>query len=139
MLTDALFHCGPAYYEYAAIFAEQALVSGQIAEHSNYCSTCRILPDSGSTQIRGKRFKCLVCSNGDFCADCYESWKQSNGNMEMCKGHSFYELPRPCWYRLKKGTVTEDGKSLSEIIEFLEKRFTALLEEGEVVSRSQTC
>ena len=47
---------------------------------------------------------CLDCTDGDFCADCYASWKKSNGEMECCKGHIFYEIPRPCWFQFEKGS-----------------------------------
>jgi hypothetical protein len=49
--------------------------------------------------------------------------------MELCKGHTFCQIPRPCWYTLKPGTVTEDGKTLAEVIEILIDRFTRLLDD----------
>ena len=57
--------------------------------------------------------------------------------MEFCKGHTFYEIPRPCWYHFKEGVVMEDGSTLPEVIEFLEKRFTELLQDvgGQTVSQ----
>ena len=51
--------------------------------------------------------------------------------MEVCKGHTFYEIPRPCWYQLKEGTVMEDGSTLPQVIDLLEERFTSLLETTE--------
>jgi hypothetical protein len=71
---------------------------------------------------------CLDCIDSDFCADCYASWEKSNGEMELCKGHTFYEIPRPCWYQLRAGAVMEDGSTFPQAISFLEERFTALLE-----------
>lgn len=106
-------------------------------EHFNHCNNCRPFIGKGSDDIRGKRFICLDCIDGDFCADCYASWKESNGKMEACKGHHFYEIPRPCWYHLKEGTVTEDGRTLPEVIDFLEKTFKKLLEDEIVVKIDQ--
>jgi hypothetical protein len=69
----------------------------------------------------------MSCKDTDFCASCYASWKSSDGKMEVCKGHTFREVPRPCWYTLKPGTVTEDGKTLAEIVQYLLEHFAELL------------
>jgi hypothetical protein len=47
---------------------------------------------------------------------------------KMCEGHSFYEIPRACWYGFKEGVVMEDGSTLEDIINLLEKEFTTLVE-----------
>lgn len=71
---------------------------------------------------------CLDCVEGDLCAECYSSWQKSNGEMEHCKGHTFYEIPRPCWFGFKDGVVMGDGLTLPGVVDFLEERFTKLLE-----------
>lgn len=48
--------------------------------------------------------------------------------MELCQGHTFYELPRPCWYGLGEGTVTEDGKTLPEVVELMTMKFSQLVD-----------
>lgn len=123
-LSSSLVICGPSYYQYAAIFEEQGIVLTDPVGHPYRCNTC---VESLDGFIRGTRFRCLYCIDTDLCADCYKSWKQSNGDMELCKGHIFYQIPRPSWYELKEGMVTEDGKTLAEVVEFLEDTFTKLL------------
>ena len=124
-LATYLFRSGTDYYDYAAVFVEQGLIRGNTVEHFYRCDLCTL---EMGPNIRGSRFACLDCINGDLCADCYASWKKSNGEMEFCKGHTFYKMPRPCWYQLREGVVMEDGSTLSQVIDILEQRFTALLE-----------
>lgn len=124
LLTKCLFRSGIDYHEYAAVFAEEGLICGKTIEHPYYCNLCGY---GLMKEIRGQRFACLDCLEGDFCADCYASWKKSNGEMDYCKGHTFYEIPRPCWYQFREGVVMEDGSTLPQVIDFLEERFTALL------------
>ena len=126
-LSMLLFHAGIDYYDFAAVFAEQGLVHGNTIEHAYRCNVCG--PNFGP-DIRGPRFVCLECICGDFCANCYDNWEKSKGEMEFCKGHTFYEIPRPCWYQFREGVVQEDGATLPQVIEYLEERFTALLESG---------
>lgn len=126
-LVTALRHCGVEYFEYAAIIDEHNLTILRDAVTSSY--TCDLCPKTINRWMRGTRFSCLDCLDTDLCADCYFTWQKSDGKMELCKGHTFCEIPRPCWYTLKPGTVTEDGKSLAEVIEFLIDRFTRLLDE----------
>jgi len=127
-LSKCLFRCGPEFYDHAAVFAEQGLMRGNMIEHNYHCNLC--VHPSGP-DIRGKRFVCLECIDVDFCDDCYSNWEKSNGEIEFCKGHSFYEIPRPCWYQFSGGVVMEDGSTLPQVINFLEERFTALLERVE--------
>jgi hypothetical protein len=124
-LSKCLFRSGTTYYDYAAVFAEQGLIHGNDIEHAYRCDLCvHVLGPS----IRGPRFVCLDCIDGDLCADCYASWEKSNGEMEFCKGHTFYEIPRRCWYNFREGVVMEDGSTLPQVIDFLIGRFTTLLE-----------
>ncbi|KAF2493875.1 hypothetical protein BU16DRAFT_58449 [Lophium mytilinum] len=123
-LSSSLIICGRSYYEYAAIFDEQGIALNNIVVQPYRCSNCSVSLDGF---MRGTRYRCLNCIDTDLCADCYSSWQQSNGDMEFCKSHEFYETPRPCWYGLKEGTVTEDGKTLAELVSFLEDTFTMLL------------
>jgi hypothetical protein len=67
----------------------------------------------------------------DLCSDCYASWKKSEGKMDICKGHTFCEIPRPCWYTLKPGTVTEDGRTLHKVLDYFVEHFTGLLKDVE--------
>jgi hypothetical protein len=69
---------------------------------------------------------CLDCINVEFCAACHSGWKAKKEGIDMCKGHSFYEIPRPYWYSFEEGIVTEDGLTLGDVIGLLEKKFTAL-------------
>lgn len=131
-LSKCLFRSGTDYHDYAAVFAEQELIRGKTIGHSYDCNLCGYAGMGGD--IRGQRFRCLDCLDADFCADCYASWKKSNGEMDYCKGHTFYEIPRPCWYQFREGVVMEDGSTLPQVIDFLEERFTALLKSA----RSQT-
>jgi hypothetical protein len=124
-LSKCLFRSGTDYYEYAAVFGEQGLLHGNTIEHAYHCDLC--VPQIGP-DIRGPRFVCLDCIDGDLCADCYANWEKSNGEMEHCKGHKFYEIPRPCWYQFRERVVMEDGSSLPQVIDFLMERFSALLE-----------
>lgn len=78
----------------------------------------------------GKRFTCLDCSDGDLCNDCHASWKKSDEEMKWCRGHVFYELPRPCWYGFKEGIVMENGATLPEVIGLLEVKFRNLLKDS---------
>lgn len=64
----------------------------------------------------------------DFCASCYESWKVSGEEMEMCRGHSFYEIPRSCWYGFEQDVVMEDGSTLEDVIDLLVEKFTILVQ-----------
>ena len=73
----------------------------------------------------------MECIDVEFCAACYSNWKASKGKMckgkmEMCRGHSFYEIPRPCWYGFEQEVVMEDGSTLEDVINLLEEKFTAL-------------
>ena len=124
-LASCLFRCGFEYYDYAAVFAEQGLVRGGRIEHRYHCNLC---PYDFAPNIRGSRFVCLDCISGDFCAECYANWEKSNGAMEYCKGHTFYEVPRPSWHTFKDGEVLGDGSKLPQVIDVLEQRFTSLLE-----------
>ena len=124
-LTKLLFHAGPDYHDYGAAFAESCLARGGIIEHTYRCNLCVL--DMGP-EIRGSRYMCLDCADSDFCANCYASWEKVDGEMEKCKGHTFYKLPRPCWYHFEDGVVMEDGSTLPQVIDYLEKRFTMLLE-----------
>lgn len=78
--------------------------------------------------IRGSRFECLDCIDSDFCSDCYVTWENSNGEMEVCKGHKFYQIPRSCWYGFKDNQIMVDGSTMEQVMSYLEKRFTELLE-----------
>ena len=124
-LAMLLFKAGTEYYEYAAAFAESGFTHGDTIEHAYRCNLCS---PSFEPDIRGPRFVCLDCLCGDMCADCHANWEQSNGEMEYCKGHTFYEIPRPCWYHFAPGIVLEDGSTLSQVIDHLEETFTALLQ-----------
>jgi len=129
-LSKFLFKVGIEYHEYAAVFSEQGLrVHDNVIEHFYSCDIC---VTSFGPDIRGARYICLDCIASDLCADCYTSWKASNGEMEHCKGHTFYQIPRPCWYQLEKGAVMEDGSTLDQVIDLLKKRFTWLLESTKV-------
>ena len=132
-LSMNLFACGTEYYDYGAAFAEQGINHGKWIEHAYHCDFCTVF----GTDIRGPRFLCLDCIGVDFCAGHYANWEKSDGEMDFCKGHRFYEIPRPCWYQFKDGVVMEDGSTLPEVIDFLEKRFTALLQDvrGQMVSQ----
>ena len=134
LLSVLLFACGTDYHDYAAMFAEQVIIpQGSTIEHTCYCDLCGVFDQV----IRGPRFECLQCLDVDFCAGCYANWKKSNGELDFCKGHSFYEIPRPCWYEFKEDVVMEDGSTLPEVIDFLEERFAALLQDvgGQAVSQ----
>ena len=124
-LTRLLFLAGSDYHGYGAAFAEFFLIRGGTIEHNLRCNSCVL--DMGP-EIRGSRFMCLDCADSDFCANCHASWEKADGEMEQCKGHTFYELPRPCWYHFEDGAAMEDGSTLPQIIDYLEKRFTMLLE-----------
>ncbi|KAF2678036.1 hypothetical protein K458DRAFT_395334 [Lentithecium fluviatile CBS 122367] len=102
MLSRCLNLCGPEYYEYASVLDEQSLASTGPVVHPHHCCNC-------------------VRALGAFFL------KQSNGEMDLCKGHTFYVEPRDCWYGFKEGTVTEDGKTFAEVISLLQTRFTELL------------
>lgn len=128
MLSQYLFRSGSDYLDYAAVFAEQMFVHEELVKHYCYCDICGY---SMGADMTGQRFTCLDCLDTDLCADCYATWEKSNGQMEYCKGHTFYELPRQCWYQFKEGIVMEDGSTLPQVIDFLEKRFTMLLEGAE--------
>jgi hypothetical protein len=124
VLAQHLFHIGPDYYDYAAALSEQSLHRGGTIRHGFYCSICLRREGPG---ILGLRFKCLSCLVTDLCADCHAAWKNSKGEMDFCNGHVFYEIPRPCWYQFEEGVVLENGSTLSEMIDFLEEKFAALL------------
>lgn len=47
--------------------------------------------------------------------------------MEICKGHTFREIPRPCWYTFELDIVTEDGKTICEVVDYLDDHFSELL------------
>ena len=71
----------------------------------------------------------------DLCASCYNDWKLSDGKMSFCRGHTFLELPRACWYEFEEGVVMEDGSTLPQVVDMLEQKFSMLLERaGEEVS-----
>jgi hypothetical protein len=125
ILAQHLFHIGPDYYDYAAAFSEQNFTRGFPIQQGYHCSSCVgvIGPD-----IFGSRFKCLDCLIKDLCADCYAGWERSTDEMDFCKGHVFYEIPRSCWYQFKEGVVLENGSTLPEMIDLLEEKFTTLLE-----------
>ena len=125
VLSQCLVQLGPAYYDYAAIFEEQEMAWTTPVTHSSRCNAC---PRTLNEFLRGTRYHCLMCIDTDFCSDCYGLWKQSNGEMELCKGHAFYQIPRDCWYELKEGTVTEDGKTLADIVAELEVKIKSLLD-----------
>lgn len=125
-IAKCLFLSGPDYYDYAAVSAEQGLSHGNTIFHPNICDICA--PDMGLSDIRGARFVCLNCICTDLCADCYSSWEKSDGEMEFCKGHTFYEIPRACRYQLGEGVVMEDGSTLLQVVDTLEEKFTVLLE-----------
>jgi hypothetical protein len=94
---------------------------------------CDLCGSYRGANIKGPRFACLNCIDSDFCAYCHASWEKSNGELEICKGHRFYEIPRPCWYQFKEGVVMEDGSTLPQVIEFSHERFTTLLKKQEVM------
>jgi len=123
-LAQYLFHLEPDY-NYAAAFSEQNLARGSTIQHTFHCNICITMI---GVDIRGSRFKCLNCLTTDLCADCHTNWEKSNGEMDFCKGHIFYELPRSCWYQFEEGVVLEDGSTLPDMIGFLEEKFAALLE-----------
>jgi hypothetical protein len=77
--------------------------------------------------MRVIRFTCMKCMNMDLYANCYTSWKKSYGRIDLCKCHTFHQVQRPCWYTLKLGTVTEDGKTLYEVLVYLVGHFRGLL------------
>ena len=59
--------------------------------------------------------------------------------MEIYKGHAFREIPRPCWYKFEPGIVTEDGKTIGEVVDCLHDHFSellGLLDEGSILSTS---
>ena len=117
------------------MLAEQGLIRiRNTIEHAYHCDLC--VPDWGP-DIRGPRYVCLDCINGDLCADCYASWKNSQEEMEYCKGHTFYEIPRSCWYGFKEGVVMPDGSTLPQVLDLLEERFTLLLESGRMSNSDQ--
>ena len=127
-LAVLLFKAGNEYHKYAAVFAESGFTHGDPIEHSYRCDLCS--PNFGPN-IRGPRFVCLDCLCVDMCADCHANWEQSHGETEFCKGHTFYEIPRPCWYQLEPGIVLEDGSTLPQAIDHLEERFTGLLQSAQ--------
>ncbi|KAF2731353.1 hypothetical protein EJ04DRAFT_566899 [Polyplosphaeria fusca] len=109
IVSQFLFHIGPKYFQYGAAFAEQSSECKVNIRHSYHCSMFSLVigPDI------------------------------SDGEMDYCRGHMFYELPRPCWYNFEESVVLEDGSNLPEMIDFLERDITALLE-GEQERVSQT-
>jgi hypothetical protein len=133
-LAKCLIICGPNYLDYAAVFDEQGIVRRDPIVVPSTCDACLRTLDGW---LRGKIFKCLNCLDTDLCAACYTTWHKSDGEMELCKGHTFYEIPRPCWYTFEPGIVTEDGETLPEVIEFLEDHFEGLL--GKLVKTEQIC
>lgn len=125
LLSKYLLRCGPDFYDFAAAFAEQGILEvGGTIEHSHHCDLC--VPQFGP-DIRGPRFVCLDCLDGDFCATCYAIWEQSRGQMDYCKGHRFYEIPRACYYQFKEGVVMQDGSTLPVLIESVQAKYNSLL------------
>jgi len=124
VLSKALEQCGAKYIQYASIIDEQAMLSRDPLVLPYCCDVCS---DPEASDMQGPRFTCLSCLDSDFCANCFALWKTGDDTIRMCKGHTFREVPRPCWYTLKPGTVTEDGKTLAEVIDFLHSHFTGLL------------
>ena len=119
-----LFRAGTDYYDYAVVFAEQRLIRENIIEH---LSQPRSLRASDRTEDQMLTFRVLGMHQRISCADRPASRKKSDGEMDFCKGHTFYEVPRPCRYLFREGVVMEDGSTLAQTIEFLEQRFIALL------------
>jgi hypothetical protein len=124
-LSRSLCLCGPDYYEYAAVFAEQGVLRTDPILHSRInfvrCDLC-----SRGTIISGPCFVCLDCIDVEFCAACHSGWEAERREITMCRGHSFYKIPRPCWYSFEEGVVMEDGSTLEDVIELLEEKFTVL-------------
>ncbi|KAF1982684.1 hypothetical protein K402DRAFT_457189 [Aulographum hederae CBS 113979] len=106
-LSKCLFRLGTDHNEHAAIFAEVGVSGKGLIEHPYFCNLYT-----------------------DLCGDCYSSWEKSRGQMDYCKGHTFYKIPRDCWHGFEEGVVSEDGSTLAEVIDFLEEKFTRLLEDG---------
>jgi hypothetical protein len=123
-LFRLLLRLGTNYYDYAAVFAEQEMIRGNTITHPSTCNLC--VPLLGQ-DIRGPRFVCLDCIDGDFCTDRHANWEKSNGEMDYCKGHTYFEIPRPCWYQFREGVAMEDGSTFPQVIDFLVERFTVLL------------
>ncbi|KAH7363690.1 hypothetical protein BKA66DRAFT_552081 [Pyrenochaeta sp. MPI-SDFR-AT-0127] len=133
MLAKALDQCGSDYYEYAAIIDEQTLASTNPLASAVACDYC---PPTMNGYMEGMRYKCLVCLDTDLCANCYSIWKKSDGKLDFCKGHTYREIPRACWKTLMPGTVTEDGKTLAEIIDILHDHFSGQLSKLVVLEES---
>lgn len=123
MLSKALEQCGPAYYTYATILDEQALAGKDNVVSPYWCDIC---PQTTILWMRGTRYTCINCINTDLCADCHTTWQNSRDQMDFCKGHTFRQIPRPCWYTLESEIVTEDGKTIVEVVEFLWNHFSEL-------------
>jgi hypothetical protein len=121
-LSHCLLLCGP---DYAAVFGEQNVLRTDPILHSRAIFLRCDLCDRG-TIMSGPCFQCLDCIDVEFCAACYSGWEAGIGGKNMCEGHSFYEIPRSCWYSFEEGVVMEDGSTLEDVIELLEKKFTAL-------------
>jgi hypothetical protein len=132
-LPKALSQCGAEYMQYASIIDEQALVPGQPVASPYYCDLCT---DHATLDIHGPRYTCLTCMDTDFCVKGFALWKEGGDQQEMCKGHEFREVPRPCWYTLEPGTVDENGRTLADVIEYLYGHFTTLLEDLTCVRES---
>jgi hypothetical protein len=124
MLAKALEQCGSRYYTFATIVDEQGLTGRDPVVSSYWCDLC---PSVSDKWMRGTRFACTNCIKTDLCTDCYKTWQKCDGQMDVCKGHTFREVPRPCWYTLEPGTVTEDGKTIKEVLDYLREHFTQLL------------
>ncbi|CAI6281679.1 unnamed protein product [Periconia digitata] len=125
-LSNQLFSCGPSYYEFGAIFGESALIRGDIFEQTHNCDACVTNREAG---MIGKRYRCLDCIDTDLCETCYKTWQLDKGDLSFCPGHTYHEIPRPCWYNFKEGVVAEDGKTLPQVIEYLKAEFSKLLQE----------
>lgn len=74
------------------------------------------------------RYFCIECSYIDLCEACYDKLQLEgtleSDEMEDCRGHRFLSAPRPEWYNLPWGVVSEYGTTLREWAEKLIAEFT---------------
>lgn len=91
-------------------------------KHAAYCNNC-----AEEEYIRGTRYVCRSCEDGDLCSDRYKLYDEGKLSFPFCKGHTFLAVPRNDWATLAPGTVLADGMRVKQWLQRQSRRWTPRL------------